>query len=60
VRAERLILDRPTSAQGEAFLARLARLLDEVEGLNRQLERIEAEMEKAFRWTALHNLEEHR
>jgi hypothetical protein len=46
--------------RGVAFLARLVRLLDEVEELNRQLERIEAETHEALRRTPLDGFEEHR
>lgn len=46
--------------RGVAFLARLVRLLDEVEELNRQLERIEAETQEALRRTACDGFEEYR
>ena len=46
--------------RGVAFLARMVRLLDEVEELNRQLERIEAETQEALRRTALDGFEEYR
>jgi hypothetical protein len=46
--------------RGMAFLAQLVRLLDEVEALNRQLERIEAETQEALRRTAREGFEEYR
>jgi CCR4-NOT transcriptional regulation complex NOT5 subunit len=46
--------------RGVAFLARLVRLLNQVEELNRQLERIEAETQEALRRTAHDGHEEHR
>lgn len=46
--------------RGVALLARLVGLLDEVEELNRELERIEAEMQKALRLTAIDGFEEYR
>lgn len=45
---------------GAVFLARLVRLLDEVEGLNRQLERIEADMQQALNAATRERFEEYR
>jgi hypothetical protein len=56
----RTIATPPANRQGAAFLARLVRLLDEVEELNRQLERIEAETQEALRRTAQAGFEEYR
>ncbi len=51
-----------TAADGESvlFLARLVRLLGEVEELNRQLERIEAETQEALGRTAHEGFEGYR
>ena len=45
---QRLTAGSPAREQGMAFLARIVRLLGEVEELNRQLERIETEMQDAL------------
>ncbi len=50
----------PTDERCVAFLAELVRLLDEVEALNRELERIEAETQEALRRTAREGFEEYR
>jgi hypothetical protein len=45
--------------RGAAFLAWLVRLLEEVEELNRQLERIEADMQEALRRATRDRFEEY-
>ena len=47
-------------AAGDAFLAHLSRLLCEVEEINRQLERIEGEMQQALDANARERFEEYR
>ncbi len=50
---------READERSVAFLARLVQLLEEVEELNRQLERIDAEMQEALRRAARDRFEEY-
>lgn len=57
---DRLTVVSPTGEQGVALLARLVRLLGAVEELNRQLERVEAEMQDALGRTTRERFEAYR
>lgn len=50
----------PAQAEGVAFLARLVRLLDDVDELNRQLERLEAETHELLRREVQDRFEDYR
>lgn len=50
----------PDRTAGVALLTRLAGLLREVEEINRQLERIEGEMQRAFSVATRERVEEYR
>lgn len=56
----RLIAAPTSEAAGVVFLGRLMRLLEEVEEINRQLERVEAEVHQTLNAAARERFEEYR